>query len=46
MKKYLRCKDIEKSLYIAANEIRSCCQRFFHNGKMRGDAQLFKIENG
>ena len=46
MKKYLRCKDIEKSLYIAPNEIRSCCQRFFYNGKMRGDAQLLKIENG
>jgi len=45
MKKYYRCKDIEKSLYIAPNEIRSCCQRFFHNGKMRGDAQLLKIEN-
>ena len=44
--KYKSCKDIEKSLYIAPNEIRSCCQRFFFKGKMRGDAKLIDIEDG
>lgn len=44
--KYKSCKDIEKSLYIAPNEIRSCCQRFFFKGKMRGDAKLINIEDG
>ena len=46
MKKYYSCKDIESSLYIAPNEIRACCQRFFHEGKMRGDAKLLEIEDG
>ena len=42
--KYLSCKDIESSLYIAPNEVRSCCQRFFYDGEMRGDAKLLEIE--
>ena len=45
MKKYYSCKDIESSLYIAPNEIRACCQRFFHKGKMRGDAKLLDIKD-
>tara|TARA_B100001939_G_C16910021_1_gene604145 strand:- start:129 stop:1430 length:1302 start_codon:yes stop_codon:yes gene_type:complete len=44
--KYLSCKDIESSLYIAPNEVRSCCQRFFFDGEMRGDAKLLEIEEG
>lgn len=44
--KYLSCKDIEGSLYIAPNEIRSCCQRFFHKNKMRGDTKLLEIKDG
>jgi molybdenum cofactor biosynthesis enzyme MoaA len=44
--KYKSCKDIENSLYIAPNEIRSCCQRFFFKGKMRGDASLIDIKDG
>ena len=40
------CKDLEESLYIAPNEIRSCCQRFFHKDKMRGDAKLIDIQEG
>ena len=46
MTKYYTCKDIEESLYIAPNEIRACCQRFFYKNKMRGDAKLLEIENG
>ena len=42
--KYISCKDLEKSLFLAPSELRACCQRFFHNGKMRGDANLIKIE--
>ena len=40
------CKDLEDSLYIAPNEIRACCKRFFHKGKMRGDAKLLDIIDG
>tara|TARA_A100001011_G_scaffold334602_3_gene363034 strand:+ start:1472 stop:2779 length:1308 start_codon:yes stop_codon:yes gene_type:complete len=42
-KTYKTCKDLEHSLYVAPNEIRSCCQRFFYEGKMRGDAKLIPI---
>ena len=44
--KFKTCKDLERSLYIAPNEIRSCCQRFFNKGKMRGDAKLLDIKDG
>ena len=40
------CKYIEDSLYIAPNEIRSCCQRFFYEGEIRGDAKLTDLQKG
>ena len=40
---YKSCKYLEDGLYIAPNEIRACCQRFFYGGKMRGDAKLLDI---
>ena len=43
---YKTCRDLEGSLYVAPNEIRACCQRFFYNGKIRGDAKLIEIKNG
>ena len=43
---YKTCKDIEGSLYVAPNEIRACCQRFFYKGEIRGDAQLITIKDG
>lgn len=43
---YKTCQDLEESLYIAPNEIRSCCQRFFYKDKMRGDAKLIGIKDG
>lgn len=42
---YKTCKDLEESLYVAPNELRSCCQRFFYEGKIRGDAKLLEIKN-
>lgn len=44
--KYTSCKELEKSLFLAPNELRTCCQRFFYKGKMRGDASLLKVEKG
>ena len=41
---YKTCEDLERSLYVAPNELRSCCQRFFHEGKIRGDAKLLDIK--
>mgnify|MGYP006085950747 CR=1 FL=1 len=43
--KYKSCKDLESSLYVAPNEVRACCQRFFYKDKMRGDAKLIEIQN-
>ncbi len=45
MKTYKTCKFIKEALYLAPNEIRACCQRFFYKGKMRGDAKLIKKDN-
>ena len=45
-KKYKTCSHLEKSLYLAPNEIRACCQRFFFENKMRGDAKLLSITDG
>ena len=42
---YKSCTNIESSLYVAPNEIRACCQRFFYKGKMRGDTKLLEIQN-
>ncbi len=44
--KYKSCKQLESSLFLAPDELRSCCQRFFYNGKMRGDASLLKVKKG
>lgn len=43
--KYKSCVDIEDSLYVGPDELRACCQRFFYDGKIRGDAVLLKIDN-
>ena len=44
--KYKICKYIPDALYVAPNEIRACCQRFFHQNEMRGDAKLLDIVDG
>ena len=45
-KTYKTCKILETALYLAPNEIRACCKRFFYENKIRGDAKLIKIEEG
>lgn len=40
------CRDIENSIFLAPNEIRTCCKRFFVNGKIKGDVVLdLKIDH-
>jgi poly(ribitol-phosphate) beta-N-acetylglucosaminyltransferase len=39
-RKLFSCKDIQKSIYCAPKEIRTCCQRFFVGGRMKGDVAL------
>lgn len=48
MKKYLpsimakswSCYDLHNSLFLASDEIRTCCKRFFVNGKRKGDVVI------
>ncbi len=42
-KKKLSCKYIQKSVYCAPNEIRACCQRYFVDGKLKGDVSLVTV---
>ncbi len=44
-KKYISCEDLQGSVYFAPRALRHCCQRFFVNGKMQGDVEIFKINN-
>ncbi len=37
------CVYLQKAIYLAPNEIRACCQRFFVNGVMKGDVPLITL---
>jgi MoaA/NifB/PqqE/SkfB family radical SAM enzyme len=43
MKKSLSCCDLHHSLFLAPDELRTCCKRFFRDGEMQGDVVLVKI---
>lgn len=38
------CFDLHKSVFLAPDEIRTCCKRFFHEGELKGDVVLLKEE--
>ena len=40
------CQDLQQSVYFAPRALRHCCQRFFVNGKMEGDVEIFKVNKG
>ena len=40
----LSCKDLNSSIFLAPDEIRACCKRFFFNGKQKGDVVLLKAQ--
>lgn len=39
------CTDLHHSVFLAPDEIRTCCKRFFVDGEIRGDVALIKIPN-
>lgn len=39
----LSCKDLHRSVYLAPNEIRTCCKRFFVQGEMKGDVRVIRV---
>ena len=46
MKKIVKtCSSIQSAIYLAPNEIRTCCQRFFRDEKLCGDVILFKTND-
>ena len=46
MKKMLSCESLHGSVYFAPDQLRHCCKRFFRNGKMQGDVEIFKVNSG
>lgn len=44
MKKIKSCVYIQNAIYLAPDEIRTCCQRFFVDGKLKGDVSLIKVD--
>jgi len=44
-KKTLSCSSLHNAIYLAPDELRHCCKRFFVNGKMKGDVRIFKVKN-
>lgn len=40
------CFDLQHSLFLAPDEIRTCCKRYFHQGKMKGDVVLLRGDAG
>jgi MoaA/NifB/PqqE/SkfB family radical SAM enzyme len=41
---YKTCDDLENSLYLGPDQFRACCQRFFYESKIRGDAPLMNLD--
>ncbi|MDA7818351.1 glycosyltransferase [Sulfurimonas sp.] len=35
------CFDLHNSVFLAPDEIRTCCKRYFHNNEFKGDVVLF-----
>lgn len=43
--KSLSCTDLQHSVFLRHDEVRTCCKRFFVDGEMRGDVKLFDFTN-
>lgn len=39
------CFDLHHALFLAPDEIRTCCKRYFHRGEMKGDVVLLQAES-
>ena len=39
------CSALHHSVYFAPNELRHCCKRFFVDGKIKGDVQIFPVKS-
>lgn len=43
MTKSWSCVDLHHSVFLATDQIRTCCKRFFVDGEMRGDVALLDL---
>ncbi|MCX4187362.1 glycosyltransferase [Methylophaga sp. OBS4] len=39
------CYDLHHSVFLAPDEVRTCCKRFFHDGELKGDVVLLEGDN-
>tara|TARA_A100001015_G_scaffold274931_1_gene331741 strand:- start:1315 stop:2616 length:1302 start_codon:yes stop_codon:yes gene_type:complete len=44
--KKLSCTALQGSVYLAPDELRHCCKRFFYKGELKGDVQIFPVQKG
>ena len=42
--KKLSCTALQSSVYLAPDELRHCCKRFFYKGELKGDVQIFPVK--
>ena len=42
--KKLSCTALQSSVYLAPDELRHCCKRFFYKGELKGDVQIFPVQ--
>ena len=38
------CRFLQRAIYYGTDELRHCCKRYFHNGKMKGDVPIFSLK--
>lgn len=43
--KFYSCEDLQSSVYFGPNALRHCCQRFFVDGKIKGDVEILKVKS-
>ena len=44
MKTY-SCRFLQRAIFFAPDELRHCCLRYFHDGKMKGDVRIFPVNS-
>jgi len=44
-KKTFSCSALHNALYLAPDELRHCCKRFYVKGKMKGDVKIFPVKS-
>ena len=40
----LSCEYLHHYVYLAPNELRHCCKRFFYKGEMKGDVKILNVD--